>query len=284
MLNTTTPSTLDRLKAETLDYLTGESNNQVRGFYEFSGYWERKDRAMSQLDNARKEHLAELFDFMSSITIEQLAEATRTQGREWLRKYGTHWSRGGRISDSEHYAMRQSGASTHSKSVINNYEILRRARWHIGAVLNRLTESEVRDHIEAVATSELQSTTWPQESSRFSNAIFRLEIALSWLAGTDHENIARTKLAEVAAAWLKSKNIDIASITGTEYEKAMTELRARIVRNDGVIAGHKEAIKDTEEDSHKARAEMREQDKDISGMRLTELLKLRDYINGSAAQ
>lgn len=267
-------TTLDILKHETIEYLTNEHNNQIHGFYEFSGYWSRKDEAMRQLSAERKQYLAELFDYMTSITIENIVAWTREDGKGYQSLYaGT-----GRYSESYKYQKRQAQATKHTDFIKSNYGILRRVRWHVGAVLNRLTLNEVKSHVDEVAKSEIENKFWNDKGSRFSNAIFRLEICKTWLAGTNHEAIIDNKLAEVSQQYLAFKEIDITSISALPYVKTMEELRQVATDLTAEQAEHKRVICEADKVKNELHKQMDEANVDVGGMRLTEALKLKEYI------
>lgn len=278
-------TTLEKLKVETTDYLTDEHNNQVKGFYEWNGYWRTKEEATKQTCSSgnglreRLEHLPELFDYMSSITPAMIAEWTKQEGLEGLRRWP--YAGRGRYSKDYKYHLSQAGATTKSEAVTKNYAILRRVRWHVGAYLNRLTEAEVKQHVKEIADDELNSTFWNDKGSRYSNAIFRLEICKSWLAGTDHEQKVDVMLGIVSMSWLKSKNIDVTEINNSDYGKAMQELKDADASMTQVKAEHKLVINELEAAIADLRAKVKQHDRDISGMSLTNILKLKGYIEKS---
>lgn len=263
--------------AQIMEYLTHENNNQIRGFYHFDGYWTRKNKAMESLSPDLIPHLDEVFDLMSSITIADIVEKARTEGREWMRKYANYGP--GRRSESQKMMSRVAAAHTTTSFILKNWEILQRVRFHIGAFLNKLTREEVVDHITKIADSELNSTFWKDQESRFSNTVFRLEIAKSWLEDTDHEDVVDDKLRHVALQWLSFHNLLNNLDDDPVYKAAMqraNNLTDQIFHDKGVInslegrlSGAKKVLSDHE-------AELREIGKGTKkGMNYAQIAKLQ---------
>lgn len=276
-------TTLEILKHEVTAYLTDEHNNQIQGFYEWSGYWDTKEKATTPSCisgnglSQRLEHLPELFDYMSSITPEQIRDMTRAEGKEGMRRWP--YAGVGRYPDHFKRHRKMAAATINSEAVRNNYAILRRVRWHVGAYLNKLTRAEVQEHVDEVTAHELNSDFWHDTGSRYSNAMFRLKIAKSWLADTDHEDVINRKLGEVASLWLAYHKIDLAKVNASKYNQAVKELRDAEASLKEIKAEHKQVVTEIDAAIHDLRTQVKELDRDVSGMSLTQIMELEGFIS-----
>ena len=277
-------TTLERLQAEVRDSLTSECCNQIRGFYDFTGYWTSRDEAIGKskrcgrrgLDADRKQYLAELFGYMGLITTQDIAQWTRDEGKEHMRRFP--YAGVGRYPEHYKMARRQAGATIGTTSVQKSYSILRRTRWHIGAVLNQLTREEVENHVAEVTDHELSSTFWKDGGANYSNAIFRLEICKGWLKGTGHEQVVINKLAEVADAWLEHQGIGESESTSS-YADIVSAFRETIDEYESQIAEHREVIRRLEDAADECRKQTKGVDEEVKGMSLSRIVKLRNYVN-----
>ena len=284
--DTTGMTTIERLKAETRDYLDSEHNNQIRGFYHFDGYWTKKAKAMEDLDADRREHLEELYAYMCGITIDDLETWTRESGMQQLKYW--KYAGVGRVSDGRKQALRHAAARASGSIVQNNWKILQRVRWHVGATLRRniagkvytaLADTEVMQHVEDVASSELNSTFWSDEGSRFSNAIFRLEICKSWLAGTEHERIINERLAGVSRAWLLFKDVPIGTgIIEDNYTETIRRANEQIEEHEQAIKSSQTSIDSHKEHISDLRRTKRDANRDLDGMSLSLAMKLKGFV------
>lgn len=288
--DTTGMTTLERLEAETRDYLDSEHNNQIKGFYDFDGYWRKKAEAMEKLDADRREHLEELYTYMSSITVDDLVTWTQENGRQQLKYWP--YAGVGRVSDGRQYGIRHAGATASGTIVQNNWKILQRVRWHVGATLRRniagrvytaLADTEVMQHVEDVASSELNSTFWSDEGSRFSNAIFRLEICQSWLAGTEHERIINERLAGVSRAWLLFKDVPLdTGILEDNYAETMKRANEQILDHEKAIETNRVSTDSHKEHISDLRRTKRDANRDLGGMSLSLAMKLKRFIEAAS--
>lgn len=212
---TQTNNTLDTLKNEVFSYLTHLHNNQIRGFYDWTGYWKRKQEL--EIKPPQSEYLNELHDYMKSITIEDIVKAANIEGREWLHKYGNYGR--GRRSDSQKYASKQAYAHPKSSFINDNFEILQRVRKFVGFYLGIFDEQEVKELIKETKESELNSTFYTHPKSQISNAIFRLEILYSFLKDSPFDALCLAELKELAkmqVEYLKvneNKTLDLPGFT-----------------------------------------------------------------------
>ncbi len=250
--------TLSELQKETFEYLTHQSNNQIRGFYEFDGYWKKKEEALKELSPSRKENLKELHAYMNSITIEQVVKATQESGREWLHKYGKHGGRG-RTSDAEIYARKEAYCHAKSPFIIKNMEILNRVKLHVGFCLG-IFPKETLTHINEVANSELKSTFYTHPKSQLSNAIFRLEILKSYLVGGKYEKAVNVKLKEVSGEMkiYLEKEVGILDLDG--YKKEIAPVNDLVSDIKQGIVSAKNDIKALEEKLTALRTQRKEID------------------------
>lgn len=193
-LTTTETTTLVSLKNDVFSYLTDLHNNQIKGFYDWDGYWKKKDEL--ELNANQKEYLPQLHEYMNSITINDIVKATNESGREWLKKYGNYGR--GRKYSSQLYSLKQSAASINSSFVKNNFEILTRCRLFVGFYLGIYNENEVLELIEMTKKHELESTFYSHRKSQISNAIFRMEILYSFLKDSPYNEICLNELKGLA--------------------------------------------------------------------------------------
>lgn len=248
---------LEQVKREIFDYLTHPHNNQIRGFYDFNGYWANKDKAMQGLTSDKVQILPQIHDYMKSITIEQIVEAAHEEGRNWLHKYGKSI---GRPSDSQKYAMKQVYCSINTDFIKTNFEILQRVSLHVGFCIGRFP-AETLQKIEDVANHELNSTFYTHTKSRLSNAIFRLEILKSYLIGGKYESAINNKLKQVANDFKTYLESEVGAIQLDEFRKELAPLNdaqskaaAQLIRNKQT----EKQIKEKQEEIRKAKRAVNE--------------------------
>jgi len=248
---------LEQVKKEVFDYLTHLQNNQIRGFHDFDGYWKKKDEAMKELKADKVEILPQIHDYMKSITIEQIVEAAHTEGRDWLRKYGKSI---GRPSESQKYARKQAYCSANTDFIKTNFAILQRATLHVGFSIGRFP-AETLQKIEEVANHELNPTFYTHTKSRFSNAIFRLEILKSYLIGGKYEQAINDKLKQVANDFKAYLEGEVGIIQLDEFRKelqplneAQSKAAAELMRNEQT----EKQIKEKQEEIRQAKKAVNE--------------------------
>ncbi len=198
--------TFDSTKAreEILDYLTSPSNNQVKGFYDFDGYWQNKDEAMKELTPERKANLTEYWAIMMSITPEELTKLTHDKWIEWAGKYTPGNGRSSRYREAIHNAAKSKEIAT------KNMEILQRTRFHVGCCVGYFNKEEVSKMVQNVIdgeTGEKAKAFWKDEDARLSNCIFRLKILRTYLEASPYLGDINIELKNWATKRLELHNI-----------------------------------------------------------------------------
>lgn len=223
---------LTTLKNDVFRYLTHLHNNQIKGFYDWTGYWKKKNEL--EIKRPQSEYLPELHEYMKSITIQEIVKAANEEGREWLHKYGNFGR--GRRSESQKYASKQAYAHPHSTFINDNFKILQRVRKFVGFYLGIFDETEVRELIKETKEHELNSTFYTHPKSQISNAIFRLEILYSFLKDSPFDAICLAELKELAkmqVEYLKvneNKTLNLPAFTNdiAPINEEITQVKAAI--------------------------------------------------------
>ena len=239
---------LETLKSDVFSYLTHLHNNQIKGFYEWTGYWKKKQEL--ELSPLQSQYLKELHDYMKSITIQDIVKAAKTEGREWLHKYGNYGR--GRRSESQKYASKQAYAHPNSTFINDNYKILERVRKFVGFYLGIFDETEVSELIKETKEHELNSAFYTHPKSQISNAIFRLEILYSFLKDSPFDALCLTELKELAKMQVEylrvneNKTLDLPAFTND------------IAPINEEISQVKAAINDTQEEKKELESKLSE--------------------------
>jgi len=195
---------LSELKNETFEYLTHKYNNQIKGFYEFDGYWQTKDEALKNLNEDRKTYLKELYFYMKSITLEDIKQAIIKDRQEYREKY-LQW----KDNRSSRYRENQNDISNALNIARTNYNILKRVAFFVGCCVNYFNEEEIKQMIHNTKQDELTSTFYTNPEARLSNAIFRLKILKSYLIDTPFVKWVNQELKDLANKTLSLHEIDI---------------------------------------------------------------------------
>jgi len=209
-------------RSEILEYLKTDGCNQVRGFYDFSGYWQNKDEAVASLSEERKQNLKSIWGEMISITEKEIEEEIISYSNDWLKKYGNV----GRSNNEKQMKQNILNASSLAKE---NFKILSRTRFFVGCSIGYFNEEEVKEMIKNVKEDELNSTFWKnREDTRLSNCIFRLNILKSYLEKSPYEKDIKAEIKEISVKRLELNGVKEDFKIGNLSLKEISELMKNI--------------------------------------------------------
>jgi len=201
-----------QIKDDIEEYLKHSNNNQIKGFYNFSGYWSRdkKDKALASLSARNKENLKEIYGYMMSITEKDIEEMIISYYTDWLNKYGN---------------VGRSNNEKEAKKLIEypgdtaklNFNILKRVRFFVGCSIGYYNKDEVLSWIKEIKGEEVNDTFWKDKDTRLSNCIFSLSILKSYLEGSPYEAFVNEELKNLAKVRLElngvNKEIEIGNLS-----------------------------------------------------------------------
>jgi len=194
---------LEKLKHETFEYLTHEHNNQIKGFYDFDGYWKNKDEALKTLTDDRKKYLKELYFYMGTIELDNIKKEFKKEMKKHREYLSCHDNRSSR------YREYISTLSKSTKICQENLDILMRVKFFVGCCVGYYNKEEVLKMIKNTKNDELNSTFYKDEDSRKSNAIFRLKILKTYLIDSPFVDLVNKELKEIAQKRLELNKINI---------------------------------------------------------------------------
>lgn len=255
-----------------IDFISSPYSNRIAGFSDLTGYWKKKSEILFKIPPQNLKTLYEVIT-ESFNTVEDVVKECRIALNEKLKPYAI--TRPGRKSNWEIKLRRiRTNITSHSKE---RFEFIQIHKFLAGlCVGENLDRKELENYAKKIEENEIKETN--SAESNLSNAQFRLEIFYSFVKGTSYEDIAFSRIRNIAKRILEHHQIDLLRV---EKESQKLNTMHKIVNKfaeEYEVA--KKIAKELEERLKNSQEVYRKEANIlINGLTVSKILKLKAYSN-----